>query len=53
LALIDDEPLADNCLPVRLKQNRNLATTGGNEILVIDDDKMLCLGINTRLKAND
>ncbi len=53
LALIDDEPLADNCLPVRLKQNRNLATTGGNKILVIDDDKMLCLGINTRLKAND
>jgi len=41
----------DNCLPVRLKQNRNLATTGGNKILVIDDDKMLCLGINTRLKA--
>jgi CheY-like chemotaxis protein len=53
LALIDDEPLADDCLPVRLKLNRNLATTGGNKILVIDDDKMLCLGINTRLKAHD
>jgi DNA-binding response OmpR family regulator len=53
LALIDDEPLADHCLPVRLKLNRNLARTGGNKILVIDDDQMLCLGINTRLKAND
>src|ERR1700731_3352188 len=53
LALIDDEPLADRCLPVRSKLNRNLARTGGNKILVIDDDHMLCLGINTRLKAKD
>jgi DNA-binding response OmpR family regulator len=53
LALIDEEPLADHCLPVRLKLNRNLARTGGNKILVIDDDHMLCLGINTRLKAKD
>jgi DNA-binding response OmpR family regulator len=53
LALIDDEPLADHCLPVRLKLNRKVARTGGNKILVIDDDQMLCLGINARLKAND
>jgi CheY-like chemotaxis protein len=53
LAFIDDEPLADHCLPVRLKLNRRLAKTGGNKILVIDDDQILCLGINARLKAND
>jgi CheY-like chemotaxis protein len=53
LTLIDDEPHADHCLPVRLKLNRNLARTGGNKILVIDDDQILCLGIDTRLKAND
>jgi CheY-like chemotaxis protein len=50
--LIDDEPHADHCLPVRLKLNRKLARTGGNKILVIDDDQILCLGIETRLKAN-
>jgi CheY-like chemotaxis protein len=53
LTLIDDEPQADHCLPVRLKLNRSLARTGGNKILVIDDDQILCLGIDTRLKAND
>ncbi len=51
LTLIDDEPQAE-CLPVRLKLNRNLARKGGNKILVIDDDQILCLGIDTRLKAN-
>lgn len=53
LPLIDDEPRADRRLPIRLKLNRNLARTGGNKILVIDDDQILCLGIDTRLKAND
>jgi DNA-binding response OmpR family regulator len=53
LPLIFDEPDADLCLPARLKPNRNLARTGGNKILVIDDDQILCLGIDTRLKAND
>jgi len=53
LALIDDEPLADHCSPVRLRPNRNVARTGGNKILVIDDDHILCLGIGMRLKAND
>jgi CheY-like chemotaxis protein len=53
LAFIDDEPLTDHCLRVRLKLNRDLAKTGGNKILVIDDDKILCLGINARLKANN
>jgi DNA-binding response OmpR family regulator len=53
LPLIYDEPNVDLCLPVRLKLNRNLAITGGNKILVIDDDQILCLGIETRLKAND
>jgi DNA-binding response OmpR family regulator len=53
LTLIDDEPHADHCLPVRLKLKCNLARTGGNKILVIDDDQILCLGIDTRLKAND
>jgi DNA-binding response OmpR family regulator len=53
LPLMCDEPYADLCLPVRLKLNRNLARTGGNKILVIDDDQILCLGIDTRLRAND
>ena len=53
LPLIFDEPDADLCLPARLKPNRNLARTGGNKILVIDDDQILCLGIDTRLRAND
>ena len=53
LTFIDDEPLADHCLPVRLKLSRDPAKTGGNKILVIDDDQILCLGINARLKAND
>ena len=53
LPLMYDEPYADLCLPVRLKLNRNLARTGGNKILVIDDDQILCLGIKTRLRAND
>jgi DNA-binding response OmpR family regulator len=53
LPLIFDEPDADFCLPARLKPNHNLARTGGNKILVIDDDQILCLGIDTRLKAND
>jgi DNA-binding response OmpR family regulator len=52
LPLIDDERHADLCLPVRLKLKRNLATTRGNKILVIDDDQILCLGIDIRLKAN-
>ena len=52
LPLIYNEPCADLCLPVRLKLNRNPARTGGNKILVIDDDQILCRGINARLKAN-
>lgn len=52
LPLIFDEPDADQCLPARSKPNRGLARTGGNKILVIDDDQILCLGIDTRLKAN-
>jgi two-component system, cell cycle response regulator len=52
LPLIDDEAHADLCLPVRLKLKRKLATTRGNKILVIDDDQILCLGIDIRLKAN-
>jgi two-component system KDP operon response regulator KdpE len=52
LPQIDYEPHADLCLPVRLKLKRNLATTRGNKILVIDDDQILCLGIDIRLKAN-
>lgn len=53
LPLMYDEPYVDLCLPVRLKLNRNLARTGGNRILVIDDDQILCLGIDTRIRAND
>ena len=53
LPLMYDEPYVDLCLPVRLKLNRNLARTGGNKILVIDDDQILCLGIDTRLRANN
>jgi DNA-binding response OmpR family regulator len=53
LPLIFDEPDTDLCSPARLKPNRNLTGTGGNKILVIDDDQILCLGIDTRLKAND
>jgi DNA-binding response OmpR family regulator len=52
LPQIDYERHADLCLPVRLKLKRNLATTRGNKILVIDDDQILCLGIDIRLKAN-
>ena len=50
LPLIYDEPYADLCLPVRSKLKRNLATRA-NKILVIDDDQILCLGIDIRLKA--
>ena len=53
LPLMYDETYTDLCLPVRLKLNRNLARTGGNKILVIDDDQILCLGIKSRLRAND
>ena len=53
LPIIYDERNVDLCLPVRLKPNRNLAITGGNKILVIDDDQMLCLGFEIRLKANN
>jgi DNA-binding response OmpR family regulator len=49
-AEIYDEPYADLCLPVRSKLKRNLATRA-NKILVIDDDQILCLGIDIRLKA--
>jgi two-component system, OmpR family, KDP operon response regulator KdpE len=52
LAFADDELLVARSLPVRLKLNSCL-TTGGNRILVIDDDRILCLGIDARLKAND
>ena len=52
LPQIDYERHADLCLPVRLKLKHNLATTRGNKILVIDDDQILCLGIDIRLKAN-
>ncbi len=48
-----DELHADLCLPVRLRNNRNLTRTGGNKVLVIDDDQMLCRGIDIRLKANN
>jgi two-component system KDP operon response regulator KdpE len=50
--LIFAEPDTNLCLPARLTPNHNLARTGGNKILVIDDDQILCLGIDTRLKAN-
>jgi DNA-binding response OmpR family regulator len=53
MPLIYDKPCADHCLPVRLKQNRTLTTTGGNKILVIDDDQILCLGFGIRLEANN
>lgn len=53
LPLIFDEPDVDFCMPARSNPNRNLARTGGNKILVIDDDQILCLGIDTRLKASD
>lgn len=52
LPLIYDEPYADPCLPIQLKPNRNLATCGG-KILVIDDDQVLCLGFDIRLRANN
>ena len=52
LPQIDYERHADLCLPVRLKLKRKLATKRGNKILVIDDDQILCLGIDVRLKAN-
>jgi DNA-binding response OmpR family regulator len=52
MPLMYDEPCEDLCLPVQLKPNRNLATRG-NKILVIDDDQMLCLGFDVRLKANN
>jgi DNA-binding response OmpR family regulator len=53
MPLIYGEPIADSCGPVRLKLKRNPARTGGNKILVIDDDQILCLGIAIRLKANN
>jgi DNA-binding response OmpR family regulator len=53
LPLIYEKPYADPCLPVPLKQDRNLTRTGRNKILVIDDDRILCLGLDVRLKAND
>jgi DNA-binding response OmpR family regulator len=53
LPLVYDEPYADLWLPVRLRQNRTMTTTGGNKILVIDDDQILCLGFGVRLKANN
>jgi DNA-binding response OmpR family regulator len=51
LPLVYDEPCEDPSLPVQLKPSRNLAT-GGNKILVIDDDQVLCRGFDVRLKAN-
>jgi DNA-binding response OmpR family regulator len=53
LQLMYDESNADLCLPVRSQLSRKLSRSGGNRILVIDDDKILCLGIDIRLKAND
>jgi DNA-binding response OmpR family regulator len=53
LPLICEESCDDPCLPVRLKQNRNLKKRGGNKILVIDDDRILCRGIDARLKFNN
>jgi two-component system cell cycle response regulator len=48
LPLIYDEPYIDPCPPVRL--NPNLKGTGSNKILVIDDDRILCRGIEARLR---
>src|ERR1700733_1121336 len=53
LPLICDESYVDPCQPVRLKQNRNLKGIGSNKILVIDDDRILCRGIDARLKFNN
>jgi DNA-binding response OmpR family regulator len=52
-AEMDDVPCSASSLPVRLKQNRNLTRTGGNKILVIDDDPTVCRGFDIRLKANN
>jgi len=53
LPLIYDDSYVDPCVLVRSKQNRNLKRAGGNKILVIDDDRILCRGIDARLKFNN
>ena len=53
LPLIDNEPHVDLCIPVRLEPNRTLTGTRGNKILVVDDDQILCLGFDIRLRANN
>jgi DNA-binding response OmpR family regulator len=48
-----DESYGDSCPLIRLKQTRTPKRTGSNKILVIDDDRSLCRGIQARLKFND
>jgi two-component system, OmpR family, KDP operon response regulator KdpE len=53
LPLIYDDSHVEPCLPFLLKQDRNITRTSGNKILVIDDDRMLCRGIDARLKFDN
>jgi DNA-binding response OmpR family regulator len=49
LRLLHDEPHADLGLPIRSKPIFNQVTRL-NRILVIDDDRIMCLGLDIRLK---
>ncbi len=49
MLLKHDKIYLDLGLPIRLRLNRK-QTTRDNKILVIDDDRILCLGFNMRLK---
>lgn len=46
------EPYDDLCQPAPLKLAKRKLTRKGGKILVIDDDHLLCLGLEVRLKAN-
>jgi CheY-like chemotaxis protein len=52
LPLMSDKRCADLRLPRQPELNRNLAIRG-NKILVIDDDRVLCIGFDIRLIANN
>jgi CheY-like chemotaxis protein len=53
LTLTCYESRADLCQTINSRPvNRKLANASGNKILVVDDDPILCLGLNVRLKAN-
>jgi CheY-like chemotaxis protein len=53
MPLLCGESHATVCQPIKFTPaNRKLANASAKKLLVVDDDPILCLGLNVRLRAN-